>query len=111
MSTKPNDTDTTDEQRDKFTGEYNAFGTMGRTTSNPRILVWLHGREDMKFGIHHGTQYGVEEVFGWLMNNVRSVPFSAVETTAIERNEELVIHLGPNHEPARKSATEVFLDG
>lgn len=107
MSTQSNDTDNSTDN-DRFRGDYNAFGAMGKMTSEPRILVWIHGRDDMKFGIHHGRRYSDREVFGWLMNNVRSVPFDDVESEALARGEELVVHLGPNHEPKRIEATDIF---
>ena len=107
MSTKPT-TDDDSTVDDHFSGEYNAFGNMGRTTSNPSILVWLDGREDVKFGLHHGTEYGEREVFGWLLNNVRSVPFGEVEQRAVQRDETLVIHLSPSHEPVERPAEQVF---
>lgn len=105
------DSPTDDEQRgNRFSGEYNAFGNMGRTTSDPDTLVWLRGHDGMKFGIHHPSQYGAREVFGWLVNNVLSVPFGEVESHALDVEAQMAIQLSPDLEPQFLPASEVFED-
>lgn len=90
-----------------FEGEYNAFGVMGKTTSDPTVLVWLKGHEGMKFGIHHPEQYAVAEVFGWLVNNVLSVPFGKVPEYAEDCQLTLAIKRSPTMQPEYIDAGDV----
>lgn len=100
------DTDASSDDQ-QFEGEYNAFGAMGRTTSNPSTLVWLEDHEHTKFGLHHPGQYGVAEVFGWLVNNVRSVPLASVEDDALANGLRLAIKGAPEQEPSYVAAADV----
>lgn len=105
----PNDDDRDEHRPTTFRGEYPAYGTTGRTTSDPTTLVWLDGY-DGKFGLHHPEEYQASQVVAWLLEAVdANTDFMSVANRPRESNITLVVHLSPNVEPEYIPAEDIFL--